>query len=412
MQTFYDRASQMMESAPGQQFYIVRLDIDRFKVINDLYGLEEGDCLLKTIAAMLSEKLKERAVYGRISGDIFCACVDCSREQVIEFVQEIAAALAEYPLASKVIPSFGICRVDNVRTPINVLCDWANLALKTVKGSFYPFYAFYDETLRDQILSEKKIENEMDAALENREFVLYFQPKVDIATSRIVGAEGLVRWQHPSEGTIPPDQFIPLFERNGFIIQLDEFVWEQACVCLRKWIDQGREPVPISVNVSRMHIHDEGLSAKLASLIGKYNLSPKWLELELTESIFFENADLLVRTVQNLQKEGFRFSLDDFGAGYSSLNMLKSLPVETIKLDRGFFNEVIVTSRGKTVVAHTISLAKALNIDVIAEGVENREQTEFLLGAGCSLAQGYYYSPPVSATEFEIMAFEKKYLRP
>ena len=412
MQTFYDRASRLMQARPHEHYTIIRLDIDRFKVINDLYGLEEGDRLLKAIADRLARKMSGNAVYGRISGDIFCACVDYTREKVVEFVREFADWLAEYPLASKVVPSFGLCQVDNVKTPINVLCDWANLALKTVKGSFYPLYAFYDGTLREQILSEKKIENEMGAALANEEFVLYFQPKVAMATSRIVGAEGLVRWVHPVEGMIGPDQFIPLFEKNGFIIQLDEYVWERACRCLREWIDQGHEIVPVSINVSRLHLHDSGLVAKLIGLIKKYELDPKWLELELTESLFFENAGLLIETISNLQKEGFRFSLDDFGAGYSSLNMLKSLEVETIKLDRGFFNEVIVTPRGKTVVAHTISLAKALNIEVVAEGVENREQVDFLLKAGCSLAQGYYYSAPVDAATFGKLAFDRQYLYP
>ena len=410
MQAFYDRASSMMRNNPKRQYYIVRLDIDRFKVINDLYGLEEGDRLLKTIAGLLSDRMKDNAAYGRISGDIFCACVACTREETISFVQDIAAKLAEYPLASKIIPSFGICKVDNVQTPINVLCDWANLALKTVKGSFYPIYAFYDETLRHQILSEKKIESEMDLALLRKEFLMYLQPKVDIATSKIIGAEGLVRWNHPEEGLIPPDCFVPLFEKNGFIIQMDEYIWEQACICLKRWIDMGLEPVPVSVNVSRMHIHDNQLSEKLLDLIRKYDLPPELLELELTESIFFENEELLVGTIRKLQQDGFSISLDDFGAGYSSLNMLKDLSIETIKLDRGFFNEVIVTPRGKTVVAHTISLAKALNINIIAEGVENQEQAEFLLNAGCPFAQGYYYSMPVPIGKFEELAFRKQFL--
>ncbi len=410
MQAFYDRASSMMRNNPECQYYIVRLDIDRFKVINDLYGLEEGDRLLKTIAGLLSDRMKDNAAYGRISGDIFCACVAYSREEIIHFVQDVAARLAEYPLASKIIPSFGICKVDNVQTPINVLCDWANLALKTVKGSFYPIYAFYDETLRHQILSEKKIESEMDLALLRKEFLMYLQPKVDIATSKIIGAEGLVRWNHPEEGLIPPDRFVPLFEKNGFIIQMDEYIWEQACICLKRWVDMGLEPVPVSVNVSRMHIHDNKLNEKLLELIRKYDLPPELLELELTESIFFENEELLVGTIRKLQQDGFSISLDDFGAGYSSLNMLKDLSIETIKLDRGFFNEVIVTPRGKTVVAHTISLAKALNINIIAEGVENQEQAEFLLDAGCPFAQGYYYSMPVPIGKFEELAFRQQYL--
>ena len=242
-----------------------------------------------------------------------------------------------------------------------------------------------------------------------KEFLLYLQPKVGIATSKIIGAEGLVRW-NPKEGLIPPDRFVTLFEKNGFITRMNEYIWEQACICLKRWVDMGLEPVFVSVNVSRMHIHDNKLGEKLLELIMKYDLPPELLEPELTESIFFENEELLVGTIRKLQQDGFSISLDDFGAGYSSLNMLKDLSIETIKLDRGFFNEVIVTPREKTVVAHTISLSKALNINIIAEGVENQEQAEFLLNAGCPFAQGYYYSMPVPIGKFEELAFRKQYL--
>lgn len=405
MQTFYSRASHLMRAFPESQYYVIRMDIDRFKVINDLYGMEEGDRLLKTIARMLNECMSERSVCGRISGDVFCACVDYSREKILQTVSNLAEKLSQYPLTSRVVPSFGICRVDNAVTPINVLCDWANLALKTVKGNVLQFYAFYDETLREHILSEKKIESEMHSALQDGEFCLYLQPKVDINTSRIVGAEALVRWHNPLEGVVEPNSFIPLFEKNGFIIRLDEFIWEEACKVLRDWIDNGNTPLPLSVNVSRMHIHDTRFCEKLPRLVAKYSIPPHLLELELTESVFLDNADRLVEAINELRQYGFLFSLDDFGAGYSSLNMLKSLPIETIKIDRGFLNEVVATDRGKTVIQHIISLAKALHMQIVAEGVENADQADFLLGVGCALAQGYYYSRPVPVAEFEKLAF-------
>lgn len=279
-----------------------------------------------------------------------------------------------------------------------------------MKGRFYPIYAFYDETLRHQILLEKKIGSEMDMALPRKEFLMYLQPGVDIATSDIIGAEGLVRWNHPEKDLIPPDRIVPLLEENGFIIQMDEYIWEQTCICLGRRIDLGLEPVPVSVNVSRMHIHDNKLSEKLLGLIRKFDLPPALLELELTESVFFENEELLVGTIRKLQQDGFSVSPEDFGAGCSSLNILKDLSIETIKPDRGFFNEVIVTPRGKTVVAHAISLSKALNIDIIAKGVENQEQAEFLLNAGCPFAPEYYYSMPVPIGRFEELAFRKQYL--
>ena len=336
---------------------------------------------------------------------MFCLCVDYSRERILALIKELTDRLADSPLPYKVVPSFGICEVDNIDTPINVLCDWANLALKTIKGNYLNSYAFYDGKLRERILEEKKIENQMHDALLQGQFVLYLQPKVHIPTSRIIGSEGLVRWIHPTEGLMPPDRFIPLFEKNGFIIRLDEYIWEQACITLRRWIDHGLTPTPISVNMSRMHIHDPRLREKLLDLMRRYELPPHLLELELTESAFLENESGLFESMKALQAFGFQFSMDDFGSGYSSLNMLKSMPVDFIKIDRGFLNEVVTTERGKTVIRFSISLAREMSIKVIAEGVETEEQAAFLLQAGCAYAQGYFYSRPLPIPQFEALAF-------
>lgn len=412
MQTFYRRAAQLLRQHQDREYAIVRLDVDNFKIINDLYGLAEGDFLLKAIARFISERMNVYSVCGRIGSDVFCMCVDYSDTEIAAFVREVVGFLSEYPLSSTIVPSFGICRVDNREIPINALCDWAHLAQKTIKGSVLVYHAFYDDTLRKRILAEKEIESRMHAALSNREFCIYLQPKVEIATEVVVGSEGLVRWVHPVHGLVQPDSFIPLFERNGFILRLDEYVWEEACKLLRRWLDEGRTPPPLSVNVSRMHIHDTRLCEKLRNLLQKYNIPPHMLELELTESVFLENEGPLIDTMLELRTQGFSFSLDDFGAGYSSLNMLKNLPIDTIKIDRGFLNQVSATERGKTIIRHTIDLAKALHIKVVAEGVENAEQAAFLLDAGCPVAQGYHYSRPVPVNVFEHMAFENACLLP
>lgn len=407
MQTFYSRAAQLLREHVDREYSIIRMDVDDFKIINDLYGLQEGDSLLRAIAQCISERMNAHCVCGRISGDVFCMCVDYSDEEIAAFVRHMGDFLSQYPLSCTIVPSFGICHVDNRETPINVLCDWAHLALKTVKGNVLVYHAFYDDTLRERILEEKEIESTMHAALENGEFCLYLQPKVEIATEVVVGSEGLVRWAHPVRGLVQPDSFIPLFERNGFILRLDEYVWEQGCILLRRWLDEGRNPPPMSVNVSRMHIHDTRLCEKLRNLLQKYDLPLHMLELELTESVFLENDKTLIDTMQELRTQGFSFSLDDFGAGYSSLNMLKNLPIDTIKIDRGFLSQVSTTERGKTIIRHTIGLAKALHMNVVAEGVENADQAAFLLDAGCTVAQGYHYSRPVPVNVFEQMAFEK-----
>lgn len=405
-QAFYAAAASLVESTSGKQYRIVRMDIARFKLVNDLYGLKEGDRLLRAIAGIITAKVSNHGVCGRISGDIFCMCVDFTEEQILERIREITTKLSYYPLPYKIAPAFGICAVDNANTPISVLCDWANIALKTIKGNSLKNYAFYNDTLRSKIFQEKRIESDMHHALRDGQFQMYLQPKVSIASSRIIGAEALVRWQHPSEGLITPDSFVPLFERNGFIVHLDTYIWEQACRAIRDWLDKGHNIGAVSVNVSRMHFHEAGFWKKLVALVEKYRIPPRLLELELTETVFLENATQLGESMQALQDYGFPLSMDDFGSGYSSLTMLKNLPINIIKIDRSFLQEGVSTLQGRIIIQHILSLAKQMRLQSIAEGVETVEQAQFLLDSGCTTAQGFYYSRPVPLEEFERLAFE------
>lgn len=408
-QAFDSHARLLMERHPDRKYAVIRMDINRFKFINDIYGIEEGDRLLQFIARTIQGIAGENDAYGRMEGDIFCMCCAYrTEEDLVALVKQIIKRLSDYNLSYKIVPSFGICTVDDRSVPVSILCDWANLALKTVKGNMVKLWAFYDDKLRAKQLDERNIENEMEQALKLGQFTVYLQPKHDIHTGKIVGAESLVRWNHPKEGIMTPYRFIPLFERNGFILQLDEYVWEETCRLLSSWISKGYEPIPISVNVSRVHVYNTGFCDRLLSLAQQYNLPRNLLELELTESTFIENPEQLYQTMERLQQEGFAFSMDDFGAGYSSLNMLKNAPVNTIKLDREFLNETVATQKGRTVIQYTISMAKRLNLKVVAEGVETGEQADFLLKAGCLTAQGYYFSKPMSIQAFEQLAFEKR----
>ncbi|MDD2967024.1 MAG: EAL domain-containing protein [Desulfovibrionaceae bacterium] len=407
MSAFYAHATKLLQSNARARYCVVRMDIDRFKVINDLYGLAAGDALLQFIAESLRRAIGKKDICGRISGDIFCILAAGYPDEMVNMTAAISARLEQYPLPYKIKPSFGICAVSNSNIAINVLCDWANLALTTVKGNYARNYAFYSSQLRDKMLEEKRIENRMHQALLEGQFVLYLQPKVDIATSRIVGAEGLVRWLHPVDGIISPNRFIPLFEKNGFILQLDTTIWEQACQVIQRWLLAGFTPPPVSINMSRAHIHDPLLIDKLEAMTQKYQVPPALLELEITESAFLENESTMYSTINRLRQKGFLFSMDDFGSGYSSLNVLKNIPVDYIKIDRGFLNEVSTTEKGKTVIRYSIAMAKEMNIGVIAEGVENAEQAAFLLQAGCRYAQGYLYSRPVPVHEFENLFFHQ-----
>ncbi|WP_066645008.1 EAL domain-containing protein [Christensenella timonensis] len=402
IQEFYARTRKLLHANADKKYAVIRMDIHRFKYINDLYGMEEGDKLLQFIAAMLREKMGVQDAYGRLGGDIFCMCVAYEdRREIRELSEELSRALESYKLGYRIIPYFGICIVDDRDTPVSILCDWAQLALKTVKGSTLSHIAFYDDKLRARQIDERKIEDEMEAALEKGQFVVYLQPKHDIRTSRIVGAEALARWNHPKEGMIGPERFIPLFETNGFVIRLDEYIWEETFKSMRAWLDKGYREVPVSVNVSRLHIFNRNFKEKIIALTEKYGIPKRMVELELTESTFIENPDELYEKMNKLRQAGFRFSMDDFGSGYSSLNMLKNAMVNTIKLDREFLNETVATAKGKTVIRYTVAMANTLDLHVIPEGVETKEQADFLMGVGCEIAQGFYFSRPMPVSEFE-----------
>lgn len=292
--TFTAKTQELLTRHGEDRYAIIRTDINRFKFINDIYGMEEGDKLLCRVAQTLRELIPAGGTYGRLTGDVFCMCVPYEKEDdLIALTERITVRLEQYGIGYKVSLSFGICTVDDPEVPVSILCDWAHLALKTVKGNLIRRYAFYDDTLRARQLDERIIENEMEDALRQGQFVVYLQAKHDIRTRQVVGAEALVRWLHPREGLLAPARFIPLFERNGFVVRLDEFVWEECCKILRRWIDDGVTPLPLSINVSRMHIFNPGFSLKMQALASKYRLPYSLLELELTESTFIENAQEL-----------------------------------------------------------------------------------------------------------------------
>ena len=256
----------------------------------------------------------------------------------------------------------------------------------------------------DQIWTHK-VENDMERALINREFQVYLQPKYSTKEEVISGAEALVRWIHPTEGFVAPYRFIPIFENNGFIIHLDDYMITEVARLQAKWIAEGKKVVPISVNVSRVHFAREDLAEHICKLVDQFGVPHNVIELELTESAFFDDKDMLLNTIKRLKAYGFEISMDDFGAGYSSLNSLKELPLDVVKLDAGFFREADEDGRGKVIVGDTISLAKKLDMKIVAEGIETREQVDFLATQDCDLIQGYYFAKPMPVAEFEQKAF-------
>ena len=406
---FFEVTRKMISEHPDETFVFLRFDIDRFKMINSFYGITEGDKLLKYIAKGLKKfvHLFEYCTYGRMSADVFCLCQPYKEERVQEFIENATNYLKTFNASYYIEPSLGVYIVEDNRLDVPVMYDRANLAAKKCKGKYMQYVAYYDNALSDQLVKEQIIINEMDKALKSEEFVVYLQPKYSLKTNQPYGAEALVRWNHPQKGMISPGEFIPVFERNGFIGKLDYYVWEKVCQLLRKWIDEGQNPAPISVNVSRVNIYNPQLVETIDSLVKKYQLPPRLLNLELTESAFTENQELIKKTMNRFRKMGFVVMMDDFGSGYSSLNVLKDIEMDILKIDMKFLPEKVSNGRSEKILTSIVRMAKWLEVPVIVEGVENQEQDGFLRSINVDYIQGYLYARPMPIEEYEALLEQK-----
>lgn len=394
---FCRRTAEILEQYPDTAFEIMRFNIARFKVINDLFGEETGDKLLKYVAHFLKSIKLEPCAYGRLYADNFLLCYPTQgnvREHLIHSLQMLAESFA---LDYRIDFYFGIYAVQDTALAVTTMLDRAAMGLSRAQNNGLIVCGEYDEAMRDTIVSEQVIVNNMNGSLERGEFLIYLQPKYELMSEKIVGAEALVRWLHPQLGFISPSRFIPVFEQNGFIYQLDKYVWEQACKILRSDMDKGRPALPISVNVSRIDLYSPNIVQVFEQLIKKYDIPPKYLELELTESAYVENPQQIIEIAKELQSRGFPILMDDFGSGYSSLNMLKDMPVDILKIDLKFLSDTQQedNGRGGNILNSVVRMAKWLHIPVIAEGVESQQQIDFLRTIGCECVQGFFYSKPV-----------------
>lgn len=398
-------AKNLIQKGQGQYAYVI-FDINKFKMINDIFGYVYGDLLLKHIANIISEEITEEETAARFSGDIFHSlCRFTSRTQLETRLMALADKISHLSFAEdadyRISACMGIYVIENTNALIETMGDRAGFAVKKIKNSYATSLYFYNDDIRNRILEEQEIENDMQGAIVNEEFKVYIQPKYSLKTMQIEGGEALVRWEHPRKGMLSPDAFIPLFEKNGFITTLDMYMLEQVCKRLRAWMDKGLKPLVISVNQSRLHMHSPCYLSTITKILNSYEIDPKWIELEVTESTFFEDKEKMIQILKLLHEFGFGISMDDFGSGYSSLNMLHEIEVDVLKIDKNFFNERSNSSRGKKIVNNIITMASDLNIVVVAEGVETQEQVDFLMKTECTLVQGYYFDRPMPADEFE-----------
>lgn len=395
---FITVANEVIGKAPGKKYALVQFDVAKFKAINEMYGEQFGDELLNYFLESLKVICNQDQLYVRLTADVFMVLTAYeTREDILAFVENLNNSLLNYKdITYRLV--FGICEISDISQPLRKFGDRAALARQSLKGNALEHVAFFEEGMRNSVLNSKYVEDHMGKALANHEFVMYLQPKYSIEKNIIVGAEGLARWFHEDK-LIPPNQFIPIFEKNGFIKKMDAYIWEEACKTIRRWLDSDMIPVPISVNVSRIHLDSGSFITILNNLVEQYKIPKQLLEIEITETA--ENTELMVEHITTLKEQGFVLLMDDFGSGYSSLNTLKDTQFDVVKIDRGFLQDFIESERGQKIVEHTISMTKAIGLDLVAEGVETREQADFLSGCGCDIAQGFYYAKPMPIAEFE-----------
>jgi diguanylate cyclase (GGDEF)-like protein/PAS domain S-box-containing protein len=398
-ESFYRRTAEMLQAHPDTAYVILTMDIDRFRVLNDIFGKEVGDRVLIDIGKGLKRILEDVGTYARMESDHFAACFPQSMLDMNRILTLLDSNLSQKDIDFHVQLSYGIYPIHNINIPVNHMCDRAVMAMKTIKGNVVKRYAFYDDTLRRAMLEENTILDEMNSALENGEFKPYLQPIFSVDTQKPVSAEMLVRWEHPVKGLIPPSQFIPLFESNGFITKMDFYIWEKACELLRQWKAENYL-LPISVNISRIDLYYSRLCEHLQALVRRYEIEPSMLRLEITESAYSRDPEELVEITNRLRALGFVVLMDDFGSGYSSLNVLMDMPVDILKLDIRFLTNLNSNPRASSILTSVIRMAKWLNMPVVAEGVETLEQLAFLRSVGCDQMQGYLMSKPIPVEEY------------
>lgn len=397
----------ILASNPQCKYAIVYSDIDRFKFINEKYGFRAGDNILRAISDIYRKKLDPDEIFARVTADKFIAIMKYSSQleldqrinaihDAINHIQKTDNTCYYLPVRS------GVYHIRPEDTSISGMIDLANLARKSVKNIHISTISHFNESMKSRLKRQKDIEQVMADALVREEFVVFYQPKFALCNNRLAGAEALVRWKRPDAALMRPDEFIPIFEDNGFIIELDFYVLEQVCRKLRRDIDNNVPVLPISVNFSRTHIKSEDLITRLHDCLQRYNIPPNLIEIEITESALTENEGYLIDMISELHNIGLVVSMDDFGSGFSSLNLLKKLPVDILKIDKNFFASDSATERERCIIENVVNMARSLGIHVVSEGVETSEQANFLRSIKCDLAQGYLFGPPVDERSFEM----------
>jgi len=381
----------------SMEIAFIQFDIRKFKIINDLYGEKFGDEILDFVSRQLQANCHDRQFYINLRSDVFMVVTEYDKEEeLVEFIHRLDEKISSFKDV-KLHMSYGVYTVEDKEMELRQMEDRAAMARKASKDNILTNILFYKEQFKISLYNRKFIEENMQAAITERQFMMYLQPKYSIAKNEIIGAEALVRWRHPQRGMIYPDQFIPVIEENGFIRKVDYYIWTEACRFIKRCEKAGITTCPVSVNVSRVHLKDNECIEVLADLIKDYGIPKSLLELEITET---ENDQQISLKALKLKEEGFTLLMDDFGSGYSSLNILLETPFDVIKLDKKFMENMMVSGKGQLILEQVVSMANKLELGLLAEGVETKEQIELLESIGCDQVQGYYYAKPMPEEEF------------
>ena len=392
---FLEKGTELLK----QQFegHLLIIDVGKFKIFNKKYGRVVGDNLLKNIGKKLKEILGEKRIITRLANDIFAVILEeKEQKELTKIIEKLLKELSNIEMEKnkyKILISIGISKIEKEDKDIFEILDKAIIARDEAKKNFNKKYHIFNQELENQIIKEHDIELIMEEGIQNQEFKVFYQPKVNAKNEKVEEAEALVRWERENK-LIPPNEFIPVFEKNKFIIQLDKYIYEQVCKDMKEWKEKYNKKIKVSVNISKQHIVQDGFIEEYYKITKKYNINPNEIELEITETTELDERFGISKILEKLKEKGFKISIDDFGTGYSSLSMLQQIPVDVIKIDKSFVDQT-------KMLEIMILIAKKMDLKTVAEGVETNEQVQILKKLEVDLLQGFYYSKPLEKTEFE-----------
>ncbi len=400
-ETFSSLTKQMLKMDTATEYMVLRLNIVRFKLINEILGREVGDEILIALARTLKRAVGFDGTYARMDADHFVCCLPYEKmKEGTKFYKVLQGGISELEKKYSLTVHGGVYVIKDRTLSISVMCDRAGTACQNIRDNMVKQFSFYSEEEAERDREELMLVREMVKAVQGGQFHIVLQPIFDVKTERPVSAEALVRWKHPEKGVISPGIFVPLFEKSGLISRLDMFVCEEACRVLAKLKKDGVAVCPISINISRVDFCEPDLVQRINDMIEKYGLEKRLIKIEVTESAYTQNPREIIQQVAQFRKEGYEVLMDDFGSGYSSLNTLRELPANILKIDMEFMNQLENSGRAASILLCIVKMSKMLGMKTVAEGVENQSQVDFLRNIGCDSIQGYFFSPPIKPMEF------------